>query len=104
MCYTLRRQSQPQKKLGSCQPEILRRALCVLLISLVFCTCEVSGFVILMEVIKWISLPVLLREAISRVCEAVPGAKGAFRKRKVLSFWLCVCLLLFFSSDITQQL
>lgn len=25
-----------------------------------------------------------LREAISRVCEAVPGAKGAFRKRKVL--------------------
>lgn len=44
MCYTLRRQSQPQKKLGSCQPEILRRALCVLLISLVFCTCEVSGF------------------------------------------------------------
>jgi len=26
----------------------------------------------------------LFREAISRVCEAVPGAKGAFKKRKVL--------------------
>ncbi|XP_077876862.1 LOW QUALITY PROTEIN: SHC-transforming protein 3-like [Ictidomys tridecemlineatus] len=35
--------------------------------------------------IKWISLPVLLREAISHVCEAVPGAKGAFKKRKPLS-------------------
>lgn len=34
---------------------------------------------------RWVSLPVLCREAISRVCEAVPGAKGAFRKRKVLS-------------------
>lgn len=41
--------------------------------------------------IKWISFPVLLREAISRVCEAVPGAKGAFKKRKVLR----VCLLLY---------
>ena len=30
-----------------------------------------------------VPLPVLFREAISRVCEAVPGTKGAFRKRKV---------------------
>lgn len=28
----------------------------------------------------------LFREAISRVCEAVPGAKGAFKKRKVFVF------------------
>lgn len=28
----------------------------------------------------------LFREAISRVCEAVPGAKGAFKKRKVFFF------------------
>lgn len=46
---------------------------------------ESLGYVILIDMIKWISLVVLLREAISRVCEAVPGAKGAFRKRKVLS-------------------
>jgi len=29
----------------------------------------------------------LFREAISRVCEAVPGAKGAFKKRKVFFFF-----------------
>uniref|UniRef100_A0A8I6A6R6 SHC adaptor protein 3 n=1 Tax=Rattus norvegicus TaxID=10116 RepID=A0A8I6A6R6_RAT len=34
------------------------------------------------------------REAISRVCEAVPGAKGAFKKRKVQSPSLPVCDLL----------
>lgn len=28
----------------------------------------------------------LFREAISRVCEAMPGAKGAFKKRKVFFF------------------
>ena len=93
---TLRIQPQQQKELGYCQPEALRCGL----LSFVFCMCRTSG---LCNPEGWdkmdLSLPVLLREAISRVCEAVPGAKGAFRKRKVLFSQLRVylCLLYFFS-------
>lgn len=63
----------------------------------VFCTCRQSELCNPDGCDKMDLSSCPLREAISRVCEAVPGSKGAFRKRKVPSSQLCVylCLLSF---------
>ena len=71
---------------------------CMWIFGFVFCTCRQSGLCNPDGCDKMDLSSCPLREAISRVCEAVPGSKGAFRKRKVPSSQLSVylCLLHFF--------
>ena len=70
---------------------------CLWIFYFVFCTCRQSGLCNPDGCDKMDLSSCPLREAISRVCEAVPGSKGAFRKRKVPSsqLYVCLCLLRF---------
>lgn len=85
-----------QRELRYWQSEVLRCTAGGFFV-LFFCTCRQSELCNPDGCDKMNLSSCPLREAISRVCEAVPGSKGAFRKRKVPSSQLSVylCLLSF---------